>query len=77
MEDILTIYKQLWTLLLGYWWLVLPVVLFLILRKTWLNHIRKEFIKSLEWIVLEIKIPKNVVKTPKAMEQFFYWYSCE
>jgi len=71
MEDILTIYKQLWTLLLGYWWLVLPVVLFLILRKTWLNHIKKEFIKSLEWIVLEIKIPKNVVKTPKAMEQFF------
>ena len=67
MIEILNIYK----VVLSYWWIATPVVLFFILRAIWLNHIRTEFIKSLKWTVLEIKIPREVVKTPKAMEQFF------
>lgn len=68
MEDILSIYKY---ILLGYWWLILPVVLFFILRKTWLNHLYSEFLKSLKWVMLEVGFPREVVKSPKAMEEFF------
>jgi len=31
----------------------------------------KKYLMSLQWIMLEIKFPREVVKTPKAMEQFF------
>lgn len=67
MEDFLNIYKA----VLGYWWIVAPVALFFILRAIWLSYVRSEFLKSLKWIILEIRIPRDVIKTPKAMEQFF------
>lgn len=31
----------------------------------------KKYLMGLKWIMLEIKFPREVVKTPKAMEQFF------
>ncbi|MBD3282618.1 MAG: hypothetical protein GF387_03385 [Candidatus Portnoybacteria bacterium] len=68
---IIDIYKIAFNILLSYWWIAAPIVLFLILKRLWLNHKRTEFIKDLKWVVLEIRIPRNVVKTPKAMEQFF------
>ncbi|MBU2564583.1 hypothetical protein KKA23_03325 [Patescibacteria group bacterium] len=71
MQEILGTYKVIWDLFLGYWWLILPIILFFILKKIWMKHIKKEFIKGLQWTTLEIRIPRNVVKTPKAMEQFF------
>lgn len=71
MEDFLNIYKPISGIVLDYWWIILPVVLFFILRAIWLSYIQGEFIKSLKWIVLEVKIPREVIKTPKAMEQFF------
>jgi len=68
MEEVLNVLKD---ILLGYWWVIAPIILFFVLRGIWLGHIRGEYIKSLKWVVLEIKIPREVVKTPKAMEQFF------
>jgi len=65
--DILNIYK----IVLSYWWVITPIALFFILRIIWLNHIRSEYLKELKWSILEIKVPRDVVKTPKAMEQFF------
>ena len=68
MTNILHIYK---VVLLGYWWLLLPVALFFILRMVWLNYIRSEYLKSLKWVLLEINFPREAVKSPKAMEQIF------
>lgn len=51
------------------WWIIVPLVLFYILKNTWLWYIRTLYIIGLNWILLEIKIPKDVFKTPKAMEQ--------
>lgn len=36
--------------------------------KTWLNYIRMVFIRKLSWILLEIKIPREITKSPRAME---------
>ena len=54
-----------------YWWIIIPIVLFFIFKELWLYYIRVKFIGSLKWVLLEIKIPKEVQKTPKAMEQIF------
>ena len=67
MNEILNIYK----IVLSYWWIIIPVVLFFILRKVWLNYIVDKFVKEIKWSLLEIKFPQETVKSPKAMEQFF------
>ena len=54
-----------------YWWIIIPIVLFFIFKELWLYYIRVKYIGSLKWVLLEIKIPKEVQKTPKAMEQIF------
>lgn len=71
MTEIINIYKTVLPILLSYWWIITPVALFFILRFIWLGYIRSEYLKTLKWSVLEIKIPRDVIKTPKAMEQFF------
>ena len=68
MTNILHIYK---IVLLGYWWILLPLALFFILRMVWLNYIRSEYLKSLKWVILEINFPREAIKSPKAMEQIF------
>lgn len=53
------------------WWLFLPLGLFFIWKEFWIwgkNYLWKLKIK---WVLLEIKIPRNIEKTPKAMENVF------
>jgi len=53
------------------WWLVLPLVLFLTLWDLRLKYLSDRYIKNIKWKFLEIRIPKENLKTPKAMEQIF------
>jgi hypothetical protein len=56
----------------GYtWWIVLPLVTGMIFWETYKLYLHVRFLQSINWVVLEIKVPKNVLKTPKAMEQIF------
>src|SRR4030042_982872 len=66
--EILNIYK---TILLGYWCIITPVALFFILRWMWLDYINSEYLRSIKWTMLEISFPREAIKSPKAMEQFF------
>src|SRR3989338_7067366 len=50
------------------WWIVVPVVLFLKVKSIWLSYKNSQYKKSLDWILLEIILPPEVDKTPKAME---------
>jgi hypothetical protein len=53
------------------WWLILPVLLFLM---TWEKHLitaRFNFLSGLNWVFLEIHIPPRVTRSPKAMEEVF------
>lgn len=53
------------------WWVLLPVGLFFIWKEFWLWGKNRLWKKRIEWVLLEIKIPKMIEKTPKAMENVF------
>lgn len=53
------------------WWVVLPIALAFIFWEFWLQHIYIAYLRSVKWILLEIKVPAIIEKTPKAMEQIF------
>ncbi|OGZ03109.1 MAG: hypothetical protein A2430_01495 [Candidatus Liptonbacteria bacterium RIFOXYC1_FULL_36_8] len=53
------------------WWIILPLVLFFVFKDVWFFYIRTLFIRKIKWVILEIKVPRNILKTPKAMEQVF------
>lgn len=53
------------------WWIVLPIVTGMMAWESWRLFQHYRFIDNLDFKLLEIKIPKNVLKTPKAMEQIF------
>ena len=66
-----------WDFVVTYWlvfqWLaifIIAVVLVNIFKQTWLFYKQAAFKNSIEWTLLEIKIPRQVEKTPRAMEQF-------
>ena len=53
------------------WWAILPLGLFFVWQEFWVWGLNRLWRKSIEWMVLEIKIPRNILKTPKAMENIF------
>ena len=53
------------------WWIALPVITFFVFWEFWLLYIRYKFIVAIKWDIVEVKIPKEILKTPKAMEQVF------
>jgi hypothetical protein len=57
--------------LLSLWWIWLPVILFLVVKDLWLKNVRQKFIQKIDWVLLEIRPPREIRKTPRAMEQFF------
>jgi len=66
----LVFFKIEW-LLFSFWWLLLPLIGFYFFWKFFTKAREKEFLKSLDWALLEIKVPPEISKTPKAMEQVF------
>src|SRR3989344_2675482 len=61
----------LWVVLAATWWFTVPLVLFAVFRIFWLFYIRTLYAKAISWVLLEVKIAKNIETTPKAMEQVF------
>jgi hypothetical protein len=53
------------------WWFVLPLIAILIFWEAWRLHLHYRFVTDIKWKLLEIKVPKTILKTPKAMEQIF------
>ena len=70
-DPLFTVLSILGTVLSATWWFVVPVVLFEAFRLLWLFYIQSLYAKSISYIFLEVKIPKNIETTPKAMEQVF------
>ena len=69
--DIITGIYSIGGFLLSLWWLYIPIILFLFTKDLWLKYTRNKFHDKLEWILLELIPPRDIQKTPKAMEQFF------
>lgn len=70
-ELILPILGVVWQGFRAYWWLVVPPALFFVFTELWLTYVQMRYIQNIQWITLEVKVPKEVMKTPKAMEQVF------
>jgi len=54
-----------------YWWTVTPFLFGFGSYWAWLNYKKQEYILSLEWVLLEIKPPADVEKSPKMAESIF------
>ena len=54
-----------------WWWLVAPPVLTFLFHDFWLLYVRWKMFYGLDWLLLEIKLPQIVERTPQAMEQVF------
>ena len=55
--------------LLSLWWIYVPWFLLVLAWDLWLKHKRQQFTNSLEWILLEVRPPREVQKTPQAVDQ--------
>lgn len=53
------------------WWIAVPLMAFFVFWRFWMLYIQYKFIVAIKWTLLEIKVPRNILKTPKAMEQIF------
>jgi len=49
----------------------MPVLLFFVALESWLAYIRQKYLLSLKWVLLEIKPPPDVEKSPKIAENIF------
>lgn len=49
----------------------MPLILFFIFWDFRLYYLRRKFVLSIKWVLLEIRVPRGIEKTPKAMEQVF------
>ncbi len=58
-------------ILATYWWLYLPVILVGTVIGGWRHYIKEKFIRNQKWILLEIKPPADVEKSPKIAESIF------
>ncbi|MDD5032872.1 MAG: hypothetical protein PHC85_02035 [Candidatus Pacebacteria bacterium] len=54
--------------LLSLWFVWLPAGLAFAFWELWLNAIRKKFLRNMQCVLLEIKVPRDIIKSPKAME---------
>jgi len=50
--------------------IILAIILFMLFAPLWVNYVRSSFIYSLKYTLLEIKLPKEMSKSPLAMEVF-------
>jgi hypothetical protein len=54
------------------WWILIFVILFPLFRSTWLFWRQEKFKQSITWTLLELRIPREVHQSPKAMEQVLF-----
>ena len=49
----------------------MPVVLIAVFIELWVRYLKNSAIKALKWTFLEIKVSRDIEKSPKSMEQIF------
>ncbi len=64
------IFYQTWNFFLQTWFLWSVIILWLIFWEFWIFYRRTQFILSLDWTILEIKLPREITKSPRAIEVF-------
>jgi len=67
----LDILKAAFSLLAYFWWLYLPILLLLAVIGVFEFHNQLRYFQGLKWVLLEMKFPKDLHRSPKAFEQVF------
>lgn len=67
----MAVFYTIFKVFLSLWWLWLPILLCALLIELWMKYLQIKAIKKINWLLLEVKIPRDIEKTPKAMEQIF------
>jgi hypothetical protein len=67
----LELFHNIGTLWSATWWFIIPIFLYPIFVKMWLFYVKKVYTANLKWVNLQVRVPVEVLKTPKAMEQVF------
>src|SRR3989338_11080765 len=57
--------------LVCYCWAYLPILLFFALTGAYQAYTSLKYIKAIKWVLLELKIPQDPGKSPKATEKIF------
>src|SRR3989338_3371130 len=71
MTSILDSLRIVYDLFFGFWWIYLPPLFFFAWLASLETYNRLKYLASLEWVLLEIRVPREVNKSPKGMEQIF------
>ena len=58
-----------WQFVKAWWWVPFPVFFFLLVKYFYLYNKQNEFFDKIKWSVLEVKVPQDVERPLKAMEQ--------
>src|SRR3989344_5912377 len=69
--DLYQLYFSFLRLILSLWWIWLPVLTFIIFRNVWLAWRQLLYRSKFTLTVLEIRIPREIKRGPKAMEHIF------
>lgn len=64
-------FSQAFDLIFRAWFLWLPILMISLFWGTWVNNARLKNLSELKWKLLQIKVPREVAKSPKAMEMVF------
>ncbi len=67
----MAVFYTIFWIFLNLWWLWLPVFLAVLFIELWTKYLQIKAAKKIKWLLLEVKISRNIEKTPKAMEQIF------
>ncbi len=67
-EPSVILFNNLWN---ATWWLIIPTLLFPMFVNMWLFYVKKYYVANLKWVNMQVSVPVEVLKTPKAMEQVF------
>jgi len=75
MEQAVYISNILWDILKNWWWVLAPLILWRPFLYFWLWWRRERWRLRQKFVLLEIKIPEEILKPLKAMEQVFssFW----
>jgi len=74
-ESIIPVLTPFWIVIKNWWWLALPFLLLPTLKFFYLWFIRTKWDATMDKILLEVKMPKEIERPMKAMEQVFssFW----
>jgi hypothetical protein len=74
MSDFLSpLFQNAWSYIQSLWDIFWPFIafafLFFLFKSTWLWWLQSKFKKEIKWVLLELRIPREIKKSPQAMEQ--------